>query len=121
VNEATSGGLWWLVDGDYEGALIHVAWRVGGGHRTLAFGLVELFPSELPRPAAMAECRYPFTVGKERNGSAGKRRDRLYVERFYLPLEKVLAWYGNCRAGRVTFPVADESGGDRVERDGDGE
>jgi len=107
----------WLVADDYTDALIHLAWHadMDTGVRTLIFGLVELFPSELSRPTSIAECHLSIKILKQQAGRTRKRRERVYVERFCLPLRAALIWYDTCRAGRVTFPVDDASGGQDVE------
>jgi len=95
----------WLVVGDYGGALVHLAWytNMDTGHRTLIFGLVELYPAELSSLDTTKELRYSLKVPSDARG--GKRRHRLYVQRFCLSLKKAVAWYDACRVGKVTIPV----------------
>jgi hypothetical protein len=94
----------WLVPGDYEDALIHLAWHVNmeDGRRTLLYGMVELFPPELPALNAVREDRHSLRV---RRAGGSRRNDRLCVERFRVSLEQALRWYEACRAGDVRFPV----------------
>jgi len=96
----------WLVADDYRDALVLLAWQVERSHRSLVFGLVELFPPELPPPDPRLELRLSY---RER-----ERNPRIYVEGFRLPIDRVLDWYANCCAGTVTLPIGEGVGADEV-------
>jgi len=100
----------WLVPGDYEHALLHLAWLVEHGHYTLVFALVELFPSEMPPPDPTPEhCpAQPYRLSK-------KQSFRIYIKRHLLPAQAALAWYEASRAGTVVLPDdPDRNGDDRI-------
>lgn len=86
----------WLVPGDYAHALLHLAWLIVKGKRYLVFGLVELYPSELPPPDETAEMNSHYRDDKISH--------RIYVKRYRLTLEAGLSWYTQCCAGRVVRP-----------------
>ena len=88
----------WLVEGDYGDALMHLAWRVEGRRRSLLFGVVELFPTELPSPDDMPEC------GQLYRDNAARRSWRVYVKRRRLSADAALAWYDACRTGTIVLP-----------------
>lgn len=98
VAQPDAPALPWLVAGDYRDALIHLAWHLDGQHRSLVFGVVELFPSELPTPDDTPEC------GRLYRDNAARRSWRVYIKRHRLPADAALAWYDACRTGTVILP-----------------
>lgn len=103
LSSTTSRDAPWLLEGDYREALIHLAWVVEQRNRYVVFGMVELFPSELPSPDETAEEEWDYRD----NGVT----HRVYVKRCRLSLDQALLWYADCRAGTIILP------GDR-QRDG---
>ncbi|MCL4545418.1 MAG: hypothetical protein M1118_12615 [Chloroflexi bacterium] len=86
----------WLLPGDYGDALIHIGWLVIQGKRFLVFGLVELFPSELPPPDETPECTWDYRYRGITH--------RVYLTRVRLSADAALSWYANCRSGKVILP-----------------
>ncbi len=82
---------------DYRYALIHLAWLVVQRQRYLVFGLVELFPFELPAPDATQEEAWHYRDDEN-------APHRVFVRRFLLPADEALRWYDECRVGRVVMP-----------------
>lgn len=85
-----------ILDSDYRHALVHLAWYREDSRRFLLFGMVELFPSELPSPDPTKEQALPVR-------SLG-RRHSVYVRRIVMTAEDALAWYAKCREGHVMLP-----------------
>lgn len=70
-----------LVD-DYQDVLVHLAWHRQSDQRTLVFGFVELYPSEVtPSDATPERCA---RFGKKPGYSA-------YVKRYRLPAADAIA------------------------------
>ena len=89
-----------LCDGDYRHALIHLAWYREDRQRTLLFGMVELFPAEMPAPDSSEEMGQPLrAIG---------RQHWVYIRRFAMPVSDALNWYEECRKGRVRIPGEEE-------------
>lgn len=84
----------WLVPGDYEHAMLHLAWLVASGVRYLVFAQVVLYPAEFPEPDETAELVGPtFKVGAQ--------LCRTYLKRQRLSLEEALRWYDASLRGWV--------------------
>lgn len=85
-----------IYEGDYNHALIHLAWYRDGNTRYLIFGVVELFPAEFPSPDPAEEHALPIKIF----GS----QSCIHVERFIVSAQEALSWYLECRNGGVTVP-----------------
>lgn len=84
------------VSGDYRYALLHLAWYREGRTRWLLFGMVELFPAEMPAPDPTEEqCHAVRSQG---------RQHAIYVRRIGMSAEDALAWYESSRVGQVVLP-----------------
>lgn len=84
--------------GDYNSALIHLAWFRDGKERTLLFGMVELIPAECLPPETSEEIEYKVT--------GFGRQHYLYVRRFAVAVDAALAWYCDGMRGDLTIPEA---------------
>lgn len=85
-----------IVEGDYQYALVHLAWYRKDQARFLLFGMVELFPAEFPPPDPTPELSLRTRV-------LG-RQDYLYLCRYGMSAADALGWYADCRAGTVALP-----------------
>jgi len=85
------------IPGDYHHSLIHLAWLVVERQRYLVFGLVELFPAELPPPEGTREETWHYRDDEDVT-------HRIYVRRRRWSAAEALSWYDECRASRVVMP-----------------
>jgi hypothetical protein len=84
--------------GDYNSALIHLAWFRDGKERIFLFGMVELIPAECLPAETSKEIEYRVTTFG--------RQHFLYVRRFAVAVEAAIAWYCDGMRGDLTIPAA---------------
>ena len=84
-------------NGDYGAGIIHLAWNLLAGERSLLFACVELIPREME---AWRECYDP--KGGYRLGS--QSRHRIYARRIVVSVDQAIHWYESCVRGVVLRP-----------------
>ncbi|MBI5536870.1 MAG: hypothetical protein HY898_29380 [Deltaproteobacteria bacterium] len=87
-----------LIPGDYELAVLHLAWNFRrGGIRTLLFGFVELLPTEVPPPFDEYDSKGGHRLG-------GDSECRVCIRHAVVPARDAVAWYEACQAGVMLLP-----------------
>lgn len=86
-----------MLDGDYEHALLNLAWLETDAGKHLIFSYVELFPAELETPVNGPISQYKSNFGI------------VYYVRLYLAAEVAIKWYEDSITSKCVFPVDVES------------
>lgn len=89
-----------LLEGDYEDAIVHLAWAVDRQtkDRVLLSASVELLPSEVPLPIPLGE-----------RHTTPSRRFHLYSREVAVSARRALQWFEGATVGRALRPTDDLS------------
>lgn len=100
-SDLNASSLPWLVDGDYTHAVVHLACLKEEKNQdyVLAFGIVELLPTECPHHDIVPSESEEFRIAS--------KSLRAWVHHLPMSVDQALAWYESSRAGDVIFPRED--------------
>ncbi|AIU67022.1 hypothetical protein ABF162_08420 [Vibrio coralliilyticus] len=87
-----------LVTNDYGYSLLHIAWLTNGSLYQVLFAYIELFPSELLKPAALLPQELILN-----NGTG----DKINYSQISLSYDEAISWYEKCQKGSIEIPLAD--------------
>ena len=91
---------WWpKVEDDYHGAVVRLAAMRAARTQYLLFGYVELYPRDIPVPAAFNAGEKPWPV-PDVGGDV-----TLTASALPMSVAEAVAWYGEAACGRVTIPL----------------
>lgn len=90
---------WPKVEDDYHGAVVRLAAMRAAQTQYLLFGYVELYPRDIPVPAAFNAGEKPWPVPNLGGGVT------LTASALPMSVTEALAWYEEAARGRVTIPL----------------